>query len=80
MHVQYKVQCEHAKAVQLCYIKLYSRVMSLLYCLWCTPLLVEKAGTAPDMTLRFTMRRQVCRWENHPGFETHGEGHMKSKI
>ena len=42
----------------------------------CTPLLVEKAGVAPDMTFRFTAQKQ----ENHPGFETHGEGHTKSKI
>ena len=25
----------------------------------CTPLFVEKAGVAPDMTLRFTMHKQV---------------------
>ena len=25
----------------------------------CTPLLVEKAGVAPDMTLRFTTHKQV---------------------
>ena len=29
MCVQYKYDCVHAKADQLCYIKLYSRVMSL---------------------------------------------------
>ena len=46
----------------------------------CTPLLVEKTGVAPDMTLSFTVQKQVCGQENHPGFETYGEGHMKSKI
>ena len=46
----------------------------------CTPLLVEKAGVAPDVTLGFITCKQVCRQENHPGFETHGEGHMKSKT
>ena len=24
--------------------------------------------------------KYVFRWENHPGFETHGEGHVKSKT
>ena len=47
----------------------------------CTPQLVEKAYVAPDVTLRFTVCKQVLmQVKNHPGFETHGEGHMKSKI
>ena len=46
----------------------------------CTPLLVEKAGVAPDLTLRFTRYKQVCRQENHHGFEMHGEANTQSKI
>ena len=47
----------------------------------CTPLLVEKAGVAPDMTFRFTTpSKSVCRHENHSGFKTREEGHMKSKT
>ena len=47
----------------------------------CTPLLVEKAGVAPDQTLRFTIHKQVSvHAREPPGFETHGEGHTKSKI
>ena len=46
----------------------------------CTPLLVEKTGVAPDVTLSFTTSKQVCRWENHPGFETHGQSQPKSKT
>ena len=46
----------------------------------CTPLLMEKVGVTPDATLRFTACKQVCRQENHPSFETQGEGHTKSKI
>ena len=48
----------------------------------CTPLLVEKASKAPDVTLRFTLcKTSKGSWqENHPGFETYGKGHMKSKI
>ena len=42
----------------------------------CTPLLVKNTGIAPDVTLRFTAHR----WDNHPGFKTHGEGHTTSKI
>ena len=30
-----------------------------IHALQCTELLVEKAGVAPDMTLGFTMRKQV---------------------
>ena len=26
------------------------------------------------------MRKQECRHENHPGFKTHGQAHMKCKI
>ena len=44
----------------------------------CTPLLVEKAGVAPDMTL--CTSKYKCKGENHPGFESHGEGHTESKI
>ena len=36
-----------------------------------TLLLVEKAGVAPDLTLRLTAYKQ----DNQPGFETHGESH-----
>ena len=34
-------------------------------------------GIAPDMTLRFTVCKQV---RAQTGFETHGEGHSKSKM
>ena len=39
-----------------------------------------KAIVSPDITLRFPVCKQVRvqRQENHPGFETYGEGHMKS--
>ena len=47
----------------------------------CTPLLVEKADVAPDVTLWFTACKQVCaQVRNHPGIETHGEHHTKSKV
>ena len=49
--------------------------------LQCTPLLVEKAGVAPDVTLSsLHVSKQKCRQENHPSFETHGKGHIESKI
>ena len=51
-----------------------------IHALQCTPLLVEKVGAAPEVTLKFSVCKKVCRHENHPGFETHGEGHTKSKI
>ena len=42
---------------------------------------MEKAGVAPDVTLRFIARKQVSvQVREPPTFETHGEGHMKSKI
>ena len=37
-------------------------------------------GVTPDMDFRFTWRKYISVQENHPGFETHGEGHTKSKI
>ena len=47
----------------------------------CTPLLVEKAAVAPDVTLRLTACKQVSvQVRETPGFKTHGEGHTKSKL
>ena len=47
----------------------------------CTPLLVEKAGVAPDVTLRFTACKQVSVQVREPcGLKTHGEDYTKSKI
>ena len=49
----------------------------------CTPLLVERAGVAPDMTFRIPACKQEkkeCRQDIHSGFEIHEEGHTKSKT
>ena len=47
----------------------------------CTLLLVEKVGVAPDVKLGSPYTsKQDCRRENHPSFESHVEGHTKSKI
>ena len=43
----------------------------------CTPLLVEKAGVTPEVHLR----NLLCIGEGiHPGFETQGRSHQKSKT
>ena len=46
--------------------------------LQCTPLLVEKAGVAPDVTLRSITHRQVSAGKRTT--LAHGDGYMKSKI
>ena len=43
----------------------------------CTPLLVEKAGVEPYVTLRFMVHKEV---RVQADFEIHREGHTKSKI